>query len=161
MFTLTSIAVLSSMMISGIFSGNYIFNDSGLATGQNDSIKKENLLIVEKENEYSVIEKGEITVTAYSSTMDQTDDSPFIMASGRRVYDGAIAANFLPFGAKVRFPELYGEKIFTVEDRMNKRHSYKMDVWMETRRQALNFGVKKIKYEVVRESENQTLTLAK
>src|SRR5437868_1496729 len=35
-------------------------------------------------------------ITAYSSTEDQTDDSPFITASGAHVADGIVAANFLP-----------------------------------------------------------------
>ena len=93
----------------------------------------------------------DITMTAYSSTPDQTDDSPFTMANGKRVHDGAVAANFLPFGAKVRFPELYGDKVFTVEDRMNKRFNNRMDIWMETRGEAINFGVLKTTVEILEE----------
>jgi len=103
-----------------------------------------------------IIESGETEITAYSSTPDQTDNDPFIMASGKHVYDGAIAANFLPFGTKVRFPEVYGDKIFTVEDRMHRRFSDRMDIWMETKREAEIFGIKKIKYEIVKEKETNT-----
>lgn len=93
-----------------------------------------------------------ITMTAYSSTPDQTDDSPFIMANGKRVHDGAVAANFLPFGTKVRFPELYGDKVFTVEDRMNKRFNNRMDIWMETRGEAINFGIRKVTVEILEDN---------
>ena len=54
----------------------------------------------------------DVVVTAYSSTVWQTDDTPFITASGTTVRDGIVAANFLPMGTKVRFPHLYREKIF-------------------------------------------------
>ena len=90
-----------------------------------------------------------VIVTAYSSTPDQTDDSPFITANGTHVRDGIIAANFLPFGTKVRFPEYSGDKIYTVQDRMAKKNSHKIDIWMPTRGDALQFGVKKLAYEIV------------
>ena len=90
-----------------------------------------------------------VIVTAYSSTSDQTDDSPFITANGTYVYDGVIATNFLPFDTKVKFPEMYGDKIFIVEDRMAKKNSHKMDIWMPSRNAALEFGVKKLAYEIV------------
>ncbi|OGL72338.1 hypothetical protein A3F28_01480 [Candidatus Uhrbacteria bacterium RIFCSPHIGHO2_12_FULL_57_11] len=84
-----------------------------------------------------------VTVTAYSSTPDQTDSTPFITANGQHVRDGIIAANFLPFGTRVRFPELYGDKVFTVEDRMHPRFSKRADIWMETRQEAVHFGLKR------------------
>jgi 3D (Asp-Asp-Asp) domain-containing protein len=89
-----------------------------------------------------------VPVTAYSSTVDQCDDSPFITATGEHVYDGGIAANFLPFGTKVRIPELYGDKVFTVNDRMNSRYYYRADIWMETRQEAINFGLQTVTLEV-------------
>ena len=88
-----------------------------------------------------------IPITAYSSTVDQCDDDPFITATGEYVYDGGIAANFLPIGTKVRIPELYGDKIFTVNDRMNARYYYRADIWMSTREQAVQFGVQYVMIE--------------
>jgi len=90
-----------------------------------------------------------VTVTAYSSTLDQTDSSPFITANGTYVYDGVMACNFLPFGTKVKFPEIYGDKIFIVEDRMAKKNSHKMDIWMPSRSLALQFGVKNLAFEII------------
>lgn len=92
---------------------------------------------------------GHMKITAYSSTPDQTDDSPFIMASGKHVYDGAVAANFLPLGTKVKMPDLYGDKVFTVEDRMHPRFSDRMDIWMATRSEASRFGLRRARIEVV------------
>jgi len=89
-----------------------------------------------------------VTVTAYSSTVDQCDSDPFITASNKYVYDGLVAANFLPFGTKVKLPDYFGNKVFTVDDRMNKKYSSRVDVWFPTREQAKQFGVRYLKLEV-------------
>jgi 3D (Asp-Asp-Asp) domain-containing protein len=91
-----------------------------------------------------------VVITAYSSSPDQTDDTPFITASNKRVRAGIVANNMLPFGTKIRIPELYGDQIFVVEDRMNKRMGdYRLDIWMPTRTLAVNFGVKTAQIEVL------------
>lgn len=89
-------------------------------------------------------------LSAYSSTPDQTDGNPFIAASGKRVYDGMVAANWLPMGTKIKIPSLYGEKVFTVDDRMNARYGYgRMDIWMNAPRAEVNqFGIKHAAVEV-------------
>jgi 3D (Asp-Asp-Asp) domain-containing protein len=89
-----------------------------------------------------------VTVTAYSSTPDQTDDSPFVTANGTWVHDGTLAANFLSFGTKVRLPDYSGDKVYAVEDRMNQRYTYRADIWMETREAAKQFGVRTLKMEI-------------
>ncbi len=91
-----------------------------------------------------------VLVTAYSSTVDQCDSTPFITASGSHVRDGIVAANFLKFGTKIRFPEYSGDKIYVVEDRMHPRFSNRVDIWMPTRSQAKIFGVKWLKMEVLK-----------
>jgi len=89
-------------------------------------------------------------ITAYSSTEDQTDSTPFITASQKQVADGIVANNMLPFGTNVKIPELYGDKIFTVEDRMHYRKGYyHLDIWFPTREEAKNFGVKKAHIEII------------
>mgnify|MGYP001588624339 CR=1 FL=1 len=94
-----------------------------------------------------------IVVTAYNSEPGQTDDSPCITANNFNICDhgveDTIAANFLPFGAKVKIPALFGNKVFVVRDRMNKRFSHRVDVWMIERPDAVNFGVKVAKIEVL------------
>ncbi len=91
-------------------------------------------------------------ISAYTSTPDQTDDSPFIAATGKRVHDGMIAANWLPFGTKIKIPSLYGEKIFVVEDRMNPRYGFgRLDIWLDaTKAEARKFGVKRVNIEILR-----------
>ena len=98
-----------------------------------------------------VVSRMWLIVTAYSSTKDQTDSTPFITASNTPVRDGVVAANFLSFGSKMHLPTLFGEKTFVVEDRMNPRYPYRVDVWMKSREEALQFGVKIVPIEVVRE----------
>jgi 3D (Asp-Asp-Asp) domain-containing protein len=89
-------------------------------------------------------------LTAYSSSPEETDDSPFITASGKLVRDGIIANNLLPFGTKIRIPKLYGNKVFTVEDRMSsKKASHQFDVWMPNKPLAISFGVKTADIEVL------------
>lgn len=89
-------------------------------------------------------------ITAYSSTVDQCDDDPFVAASGKRVYDGMIAANWLPFGTVIKIPELYGDKVFMVDDRMNSRYGYgRMDIWMDApKNEVKKFGVKRVEIEI-------------
>ncbi len=82
----------------------------------------------------------ELWVTAYSSTPEQTDDTPFITASGTTVRDGIVATNLLPFGTKVQIPDVFGDKVFVVEDRMHSRKVNNLDIWMETYNEAKYFG---------------------
>jgi 3D (Asp-Asp-Asp) domain-containing protein len=98
-----------------------------------------------------------VVVTAYSSTVDQCDDTPCITANGydlctnyeKYAIADTVAANFLRMGETVRFPDLYGDKVFTVRDRMNARYGNgRLDIWMPTREMAKNFGVKRIKMEI-------------
>lgn len=98
-----------------------------------------------------IVSRMWLFMTAYSSTEDQTDSTPFITAANTPVRDGVVAANFLPFGTKIRMPTLYGDKTFIVEDRMNERYPYRLDVWMESRAEALQFGLQVAPIEVIRE----------
>lgn len=99
---------------------------------------------------YSTVKTIKMIITAYSSTPEQTDDTPFITASGKRVADGIIANNMLPFGTKVRIPGLYGDKVFIVEDRMHKRKGlYHADIWFPEYQQAKEFGAKLTHIEVL------------
>jgi len=92
-------------------------------------------------------------ITAYNSEPGQTDDSPCITANGFNVCEhgeeDTIAANFLPFGAKVQIPDLFGERIFVVRDRMNKRYTSRIDIWMQDKNDAIQFGIKVAKIQVI------------
>ncbi|MFH1632144.1 MAG: hypothetical protein ABIA47_03985 [bacterium] len=89
-----------------------------------------------------------VSATAYNSLPGQTDDTPFITASGTTTRHGVVAANFLPIGTRIKIPELYGDEVFIVEDRMNARYWYKVDIWMEDYDDAIEFGSKYIEIEV-------------
>ncbi len=95
------------------------------------------------------IQETEVWVTAYASVPQETDDTPFITASNKHVADGFIAANFLPFGTKVQIPSLFGDKIFTVEDRMARRMVGYVDIWMPTVSAAKDFGIHKAQIVVL------------
>ncbi|MFB6181316.1 MAG: hypothetical protein ABEJ24_00250 [Candidatus Magasanikbacteria bacterium] len=102
-----------------------------------------------------------VVATAYSSEVGQTDDSPCIPSKAdfnlcehykKHKIEDTIAANFLPLGAKVKFPELYGDKVFTVRDRMNERYNgtARIDFWKSHTSEAENFGVKSVKMEIIK-----------
>jgi 3D (Asp-Asp-Asp) domain-containing protein len=92
---------------------------------------------------FEVVKTIKGLVTAYSSTVGQTDDRPFEAASGRTVYDGMVANNKLPFGTKIRIPQLYGDKILTVDDRMHKRKwDNQFDVWYDSFSEAKAVGAR-------------------
>ncbi|MDO8663648.1 MAG: 3D domain-containing protein, partial [Candidatus Wildermuthbacteria bacterium] len=97
-----------------------------------------------------VIQKINVVITAYSSTEWQTDDTPFITAAGTSVRNGIIANNYLPFGTKIRIPALYGDRVFTVEDRMSwTKGNYHFDIWFPDYSQAVNFGAKRTYIEIL------------
>ncbi|MBU2101658.1 3D domain-containing protein [Patescibacteria group bacterium] len=89
------------------------------------------------------------TVTAYSSEVGQTDSTPFITAIGTAVRSGIVAANWLPIGTKIRIPEIFGDRVFVVEDRMHQRHQDRVDIWFSTRAEAVRFGVRKAQIEIL------------
>lgn len=155
--TLTVIILLTVSLTSYYAHGkqkNSDINLSGNLTQEKsfDVFIKEKTIIATLQ--ISDIKKGRtmsVWATAYSSDVNQTDDTPFITASGIHVYDGVIATNFLPIGTKIIIPELFGNKIFTVEDRMNPRYNGKkiIDIWFSKKIDAKKFGKKIIKIEIL------------
>jgi 3D (Asp-Asp-Asp) domain-containing protein len=80
-------------------------------------------------------------VTGYNSLPEQTDDTPFITASGQRTRDGIVANNCLKFGSKV----VIKGKIYEVQDRMNRRYKCNhYDIWMEHYDDAIKFGAQRL-----------------
>lgn len=97
-----------------------------------------------------VVEKTlNLKITAYTSTEEETDDTPFITADGSYVHDGVVATNLLPFGTKIMIPSLFGDKVFTVNDRMNKKFQNNLDIWMADRTDAIIFGARTAKVVVL------------
>ncbi len=91
----------------------------------------------------------ELVVTGYSSTVAQCGPDPFITASGQRVRSGIVATNLLPIGTRIRIPEVFGNQVFEVQDRMAQRYWGRVDVWFPEYSQAIRFGVRRLKVEVL------------
>lgn len=72
-----------------------------------------------------------VTATAYSSDVHQTDSTPFGPAMAMDFRDevakngfvNCIAHNDLRLGTEVRFPDMFGDTVYTVCDRMNARYT--------------------------------------
>lgn len=101
-----------------------------------------------------VVYHGRHSMTAYTSEVAQTDASPCTTANGFNVckhgIEDTIAANFLPFGSKVKIPELFGDRVFIVRDRMNRRYDSRVDVWMKDKSDAMQFGVRSARIVVLK-----------
>lgn len=94
-----------------------------------------------------------VYVTAYSSTIAETDDTPCITASGYDLcahdQENVVACNFLPFGSKIKFPELDPDKVYTVVDRMHERFNSRIDIWKKSSAEARKFGKKYLTVEIL------------
>lgn len=86
-------------------------------------------------------------VTAYTPSIDETDSSPCIAASGYNICEGLergeklCAANWAPFWVKLNVP---GYGACTNVDRMARKNGQKVDVLFKTKKEALQWGVKKL-----------------
>lgn len=94
-----------------------------------------------------------VEITAYSSTVAQTDDAPTITASGAVAGPGTVAVSRdllerFPYGSEVEIIAVSGdgcggwvpEAPLTVTDTMNARIKKHLDIWLGTTEQALNWG---------------------
>ena len=116
-----------------------------------------------------------LRATAYNSLADQTDDTPFITATGARTRWGIVAVSrdllggTLPYGSLVRlrdqgtffggrgegtYDALLADTTFVVEDTMHPRKTQQVDVWFAEKRQALAWGVRRVEVELIRYGRN-------
>lgn len=113
-----------------------------------------------------------LRATAYNSLPEQTNDQPFITATGARTRFGIIAVSRdlltqdIPYGSLVRIkdlgnfyngrnaghyqPLLDSQGLFIVEDTMHPRKTQQIDLWFAHLSEALNWGVRQVELEVVR-----------
>lgn len=103
-----------------------------------------------------------VHATAYNSLAGQTDSTPFITATGTRTRPGVVALSRdllrqFPYGSKIMIEDLSGRgnslfagRVFYVEDTMNARYTGRIDIWMPTRSQAINFGTRTLRITAVR-----------
>ena len=79
----------------------------------------------------------EAVVTAYTSSEDETDSTPFLTASGQKTRRGIVANNCLDFGDKV----VIDGKEYEVQDRLNKRYGCQhYDIWVSSKSEAFEWG---------------------
>lgn len=109
-----------------------------------------------------------VTATAYTSLSSQTDNSPYITATGARTRLGIIAVSRdllgpLPYGSRVklqdlgsfdrsdgrRFNNLLADRVFVVEDTMNMRWRNRIDVWLPDQGTVVRFGIRRMKLTVL------------
>lgn len=87
-------------------------------------------------------------VTAYTSSIDETDDRPWETASGGTVGHGSVACpERFKFGTRIKI----GEKQYTCDDRMNKKYRDKdhFDIWKATKIEAFAFGRQVVNVEIL------------
>ncbi len=163
------VTVLSAMLMAPVLAPAPVHAQTGLVNSalkgiaslfSSDEVKADEVIpnVFPEMNDRKPTRVITAVMTAYSSEVAQTDNSPCIPADWKynlcEHYEkygeqDTIAANFLPLGTKVRFPDLYGDKVFTVRDRMNARYGDgRGDIWMPTRAEAKQFGVKKVTMEI-------------
>ncbi len=159
MNTISKITIF--FIVLGIFVAGVSIFELSLQRAETDLTLNQGKLIFLEENtliptanysqpEPKVVRKLPVVVTAYSSSVWQTDDDPYITAAGTWVRDGIVANNKYPFGTKIRFPEIYGDKIFVVEDRMSwKKGNYHFDIWFSSYWEAKSFGAKRTYIEIL------------
>ncbi len=153
---LTSFILFLITLVLGIALGTFIFN----FVSKGVDARVERTVNLSADTCAIAVEPKEIVTviaTAYSSSPGQTDASPCITATGYDVCENyalygsanTIASNFLPLHSIVKIPELYGDQIFVVRDRMNARFGkYNIDIWMPTYFEARRFGSQEMRIEV-------------
>jgi 3D (Asp-Asp-Asp) domain-containing protein len=108
-----------------------------------------------------------LKATAYTSSIRETDSTPYITATGSRTRVGIIAVSrdmlgSLPYGSRVtledmgssrggagRFNYLFNNRVFVVEDTMHPRKREQIDVWLTDRGMAIRFGVRSLRVTIV------------
>ena len=85
--------------------------------------------------------KMDVKATAYTSAANEGGAYGF---NGERLRDGHIAADLkvLPIGTKVYIPSL--NKIYTVVDTGSAIKNNKIDIWMRSKSQCIQWGVRNI-----------------
>jgi 3D (Asp-Asp-Asp) domain-containing protein len=95
--------------------------------------------------------------TAYTSAVEECDETPHLTATNRLVRKGIVALSrdllreFTP-GAPFSFGdhvEIAGVGRFVVEDTMNPRYTGRVDIWCSTREEALAWGARRVQLKPV------------
>ena len=86
------------------------------------------------------------SVTAYTASYEECGKTDGITSSGTKATEGrTVACDFLAFGTQV---VILGQT-YTVEDRIGSGHPSKIDVFMESKEEALKFGRRQLEVEIL------------
>lgn len=120
------------LCISCFWPGIYYYSAGSIVETASETPKAKPKVDSAKAESQAVIK----IVTAYSPK-EGCDDPECIMASGKRVYEGAVACSrAIPLGTKIKV----AGKIYTCEDRLAKRFDDRVDIFFEDYNEALRFG---------------------
>lgn len=101
-----------------------------------------------EEIDLPVLDTFTAEVTAYTSSEDETDDTPFLTASGETTGPGTIACpSRFKFGTLIQIEK----RIFKCNDRMHKRFrdTNHFDIWLEDKKSAREWGRRTIQVSVI------------
>ena len=106
-----------------------------------------------------------VTMTAYSSEVRQTDSTPFVTSTGETVRPGIVAVSrdllggVLPYGSTLRIVDIAEDPracggwdpgmILEVQDTMHRRKRNRVDIWLPSRAEAIQWGICEVVLEVV------------
>jgi len=98
------------------------------------------------------------TITAYSSTLDQGWGNALITSTGTHVHTGTMAVdpNVIPLGSDIFVPTFGWGKAEDTGGAVKGRH---VDIWMTSRKGALEWGVKKLEIQVCKSDKKLRITL--
>jgi len=132
-------------------------------TNEIDSLQTENKMLKEVVDQY---DSKKVVLTAYNSLKNQTDDTPFITASGSRtsVQTLALTQDLVSQYIQDNLPDTgisFGDtvhiimvKTFIVEDIKHNRYLQGGDIWTENYADAMKFGIQN-GYLIYKRKENQ------
>lgn len=97
--------------------------------------------------------------TSYRSVKEQTDDSPFITATGEFVHSSGVAISrdlHIKYGGTIRYGDIlliedYGFRV--VNDLMAVRHKNSVDIWVKTYEEEKAVGVQNKKVWLIKETK--------
>jgi len=84
-----------------------------------------------------------VTVTWYTSSVDECDDTPFITADGSRTRHGIVAVSRDLLGEIAFGDSVYieGHGGYVVHDTMNARWRRRVDIWCDDKQEAIRNGI--------------------
>ena len=95
-----------------------------------------------------------VVCTAYTASFEECGKTDGITASMTKATQGrTIAADDLPFGTKVKIDG----HIYTVEDRFGAGHKHRIDIYMDNKDDAWNFGRQVKVVEIIKEDKSDVI----